>query len=67
MVDGQVEYKVVVNEEKQYSIWLADNENAPGWSDEGKRGSKEACLDYIEQVWVDMRPASLAMSSEARR
>jgi MbtH protein len=52
-------YKVVLNHEEQYSIWPADRENAPGWRDAGKQGSKEECLEYIKQVWTDMRPLSL--------
>ena len=52
-------YKVVVNHEMQYSIWFADRENPPGWSDGGKQGPKEECLAYIEQVWTDMRPLSV--------
>jgi len=52
-------YKVVVNHEEQYSIWLADRENALGWKDVGKTGLKQECLDYIKEVWTDMRPLSL--------
>ena len=52
-------YKVVMNHEEQYSIWPVDRENALGWSDAGKQGSKSECLEYIEQVWTDMRPLSL--------
>jgi MbtH protein len=52
-------YKVVVNHEEQYSIWPADRENALGWKDVGKSGTKEECLDYIGEVWTDMRPLSL--------
>jgi len=52
-------YKVVVNHEDQYSIWPADRENALGWKDAGKSGTKEECLAYIKEVWTDMRPASL--------
>jgi MbtH protein len=52
-------YKVVVNHEEQYSIWVADSENALGWKDAGKSGSKKECLEYIKQVWTDMRPLSL--------
>jgi MbtH protein len=52
-------YKVVVNHEEQYSIWPADRENALGWNDAGKTGRKEECLEYIKQVWTDMRPRSL--------
>ena len=52
-------YKVVVNHEEQYSIWPADRENALGWNDVGKTGTKAECLAYIEEVWTDMRPLSL--------
>src|ERR1700759_4350770 len=52
-------YKVVVNHEEQYSIWPADRENALGWNDAGKQGTKAECLAYIEEVWTDMRPLSL--------
>jgi MbtH protein len=52
-------YKVVVNHEEQYSIWPAERENALGWQDVGKSGSKEECLAYIKEVWTDMRPLSL--------
>lgn len=56
--DGRT-YKVVVNHEEQYSIWWADRENALGWTDVGKSGTKQECLAYIDEVWTDMRPLSL--------
>jgi len=53
-------YLVVVNEEEQYSIWPQWKKEIPlGWKTVGKEGTKEECLDYIEQVWTDMRPLSL--------
>jgi MbtH protein len=52
-------YKVVLNHEEQYSIWPADRENALGWNDAGKTGTKAECLEYIKEVWTDMRPLSL--------
>ena len=51
-------YKVVINHEEQYSIWPVDRENPRGWKDVGKSGSKQECLDHIEEVWTDMRPLS---------
>ncbi|MEV0006240.1 MbtH family NRPS accessory protein [Micromonospora sp. NPDC050980] len=54
-----IRYRVVLNDEEQYSIWPADRENPLGWHDEGTEGSKEECLSRIEQVWTDMRPLSL--------
>jgi MbtH protein len=52
-------YKVVMNHEEQYSIWFAERENALGWHDVGKSGTKEECLAYIKEIWTDMRPLSL--------
>jgi len=52
-------YKVVVNHEEQYSIWPAERENPLGWRDAGKIGLKEECLEYIKDVWTDMRPLSV--------
>ena len=61
--DGTI-YKVVVNDEEQYSIWPADRENAPGWKDAGKLGTKEECLAHIKESWTDMRPLSLRRRME---
>lgn len=57
--DENVIYRVVVNHEEQYSIWRADRDNAPGWTDAGKQGTKAECLAHIKEVWTDMRPLSL--------
>jgi MbtH protein len=52
-------FVVVLNFERQYSIWPADRELPAGWTEEGFSGSEADCLDHIESVWTDMRPASL--------
>ena len=52
-------YKVVVNAEEQYSIWHVGKDNALGWKDAGKAGTREECLAHIKEVWTDMRPLSL--------
>jgi MbtH protein len=58
-------YKVVINHEEQYSILLADKANPPGWRDGGRTGLKKECLDYINEVWTDMRPLSLRKYMES--
>ena len=55
-------YKVVVNQEGQYSIWFPDRDNPAGWSDAGMSGTKEECLVYIDATWTDMTPLSLRKS-----
>jgi len=57
-------YTVVMNHEEQYSIWPADRELPLGWTAVGKTGPKKECLDYIEEVWTDMRPLSLRKKME---
>ncbi|HEX6098999.1 MAG TPA: MbtH family protein [Thermoanaerobaculia bacterium] len=52
-------YRVVRNEEGQYSIWPADRENPAGWTDGGFQGSKQESLAYIREVWTDRRPTRL--------
>ena len=52
-------YVVVVNDEEQYSIWLADRDLPLGWYSRGKEGTRQECLSHIGEVWTDMRPASL--------
>lgn len=58
-------YKAVINHEEQYSIWPADRPNPLGWRDTGTSGTKQQCLDYIGEVWTDMRPLSLRKAMEA--
>ena len=57
--DENAIYKVVVNDEEQYSIWLDYKEIPAGWRAVGKSGLKPECLAYIKEVWTDMRPLSL--------
>lgn len=52
-------YKVVVNQEGQYSLWFVDRENPVGWTDAGMVGTRDECLAHVEQVWTDMTPVSL--------
>ena len=57
-------YTVVVNHEEQYSIWPEDRDIPLGWNAVGQTGPKKQCLDYIEEVWTDMRPLSLRKQME---
>jgi MbtH protein len=61
MSDGMASetYRVVRNDEEQYSLWWADRELPAGWHQAGRVGSRQECLSYIDEVWTDMRPLSL--------
>ena len=56
--DSQI-YRVVMNDEEQYSIWPSERELPLGWRETGKTGTKPECLAHIDEVWTDMRPLSL--------
>lgn len=60
-------FTVVVNHEEQYSIWPAEREIPLGWSSTGFQGSKQECLDQIQEIWTDMRPLSLRKKLEEMR
>jgi MbtH protein len=60
-------YKVVVNQEEQYSIWPAERENPVGWRDAGTIGSKTECLAYIREAWADMRPLTLRQAMDQQK
>lgn len=62
--EQDLDYRVVVNHEEQYSIWPIDRDNPPGWATVGKQGKKAECLEYIKTVWTDMRPLSLRQRME---
>jgi len=52
-------YRVVVNDEHEYSVWPLAEAAPAGWRPMRFSGSEQACLDHIGAVWGDMRPASL--------
>jgi ubiquinone/menaquinone biosynthesis C-methylase UbiE/uncharacterized protein YbdZ (MbtH family) len=44
------EYRVVINDRRRYSLWLAHKENPPGWYDAGKTGPEPECVAFIENT-----------------
>ena len=64
--DDETVYAVVINHEEQYSIWPQDRKIPMGWKEVGMSGTKKECLDYIEEVWTDMRPLSLRKQMDGK-
>ncbi|MEO1373940.1 MAG: MbtH family NRPS accessory protein [Cyanobacteria bacterium J06635_10] len=58
-------YTVVISDEEEYSIWFEYREIPYGWRSAGKTGTKQECLEYIKEVWTDMRPLSLRQKMDA--
>ncbi|GAA4932564.1 MbtH protein [Nonomuraea thailandensis] len=53
-------FLVLVNEERQHSLWPEHIEMPPGWEVALGASDRPTCLDYIERTWTDMRPAGLS-------
>jgi MbtH protein len=53
-------YLVLVNAERQHSLWPAAIDVPAGWTVNFGPGGRPACLDHVEANWTDMRPKSLA-------
>lgn len=52
-------YLALINDEGQYSLWPSWAEVPAGWTVAFGEDTRQACLDYIEANWTDMRPKSL--------
>ncbi|KNE81932.1 MULTISPECIES: MbtH family protein [Streptomyces] len=57
--DNDGSYLVLVNEEKQHSLWPEFAPVPAGWRAVFGPESRDAALAHIEREWTDLRPASL--------
>jgi len=51
-------FLVLVNHEEQHSLWPARLSVPDGWRVVHGQDGRQACLDYVEQHWSDLRPLS---------
>jgi MbtH protein len=58
-LSGQELFVVLMNDEEQYSLWPSGKDTPSGWRATEMRGTEEACMKWVDEVWTDMRPASL--------
>ncbi|MFE2728094.1 MbtH family protein [Kitasatospora sp. NPDC059327] len=56
-LDGS--YFVLANSEGEHSLWPSFVEIPAGWDAVFGASGRQECLDYVEENWTDMRPASL--------
>jgi MbtH protein len=57
-------YLVLVNDEGQYSLWPAFADRPAGWTLAHGEDTRQACLEFVEANWTDMRPRSLARAMD---
>ena len=58
--DPEASFLVLVNRERQYSIWPAFMPVPGGWTIALPATQRRTALEYVQHAWTDMRPASLA-------
>ena len=49
-------FVVLINDQGQHSLWPAPTDAPAGWSIAYRQNGRQACLDYINKNWTDMRP-----------
>lgn len=54
--DGR--FLILVNDEEQHSLWPAQFEIPAGWRAVFGESDRQACLDYVDEHWTDLRPLS---------
>lgn len=57
--DKDARFVVLKNDEGEHSLWPATIAVPAGWSIVFQENSRDACLEYVETHWTDMRPKSL--------
>lgn len=56
-------FSVLVNEEGQHSLWPDLAEVPAGWTVVHGPASRDACVEYVNANWTDLRPRSVAAGS----
>ena len=65
--NDQGTFLAIVNEEGQYSLWPSFADIPAGWQAAYRAGTRQACLDFIEAAWTDLRPRSLTKEVAPRQ
>lgn len=55
-------YIVLMNDEEQHSLWPSFKSVPAGWRVVRGPGSKQECMDYVDEVWKDITPLSVRRS-----
>tara|TARA_R110000787_G_scaffold138484_1_gene252115 strand:+ start:14692 stop:14913 length:222 start_codon:yes stop_codon:yes gene_type:complete len=64
--DEDGNFFVLINEEKQYSLWPEHLDVPAGWQRVGPHGDKAICMAWVDEAWTDMRPESLRRQMDAQ-
>ncbi|MDF3289062.1 MbtH family protein [Streptomyces silvisoli] len=64
--DPNGQFLVLVNDERQHSLWPSFNDVPAGWQVVQGPDTRADCMAYIEENWTDLRPKSLIGSASQR-
>jgi MbtH protein len=54
--DADGRFLVLVNDEGQHSLWPSFADVPGGWTIAFEENTRDACLEYVEANWTDLRP-----------
>lgn len=57
-------FKVLMNAERQYSLWPSAIDVPQGWTVVLDDAPRDACVVHVEEHWTDQRPASLVAAMD---
>ncbi|MDT0609167.1 MbtH family protein [Streptomyces lancefieldiae] len=63
--DADGRFLVLVNDEGQHSLWPSFAPVPGGWTIVFEENTRDACLEFVEANWTDLRPRSLVESMDA--
>lgn len=63
--DSSLDCIVLINDEDQYSLWSNSIPIPAGWRVVHGPAAKQACLDYVDEVWKDLTPRSVRLRLDA--
>ncbi|OAR26966.1 protein mbtH [Streptomyces sp. ERV7] len=63
--DADGRFLVLVNDEGQHSLWPSFAEVPGGWTVALEETGRDACLEFIEANWTDLRPRSLVTATDS--
>lgn len=61
-MQDEMDCVALVNEEGQYCVWPEQKPVPPGWRATGPIGVRREVMEWIEERWRDLTPASLRQS-----
>jgi uncharacterized protein YbdZ (MbtH family) len=64
--DESLTFLVLVNAEGQHSLWPTFAPEPAGWRRLFGPSDRNACLAFVDEHWIDMRPKSLRDASHPR-